>query len=71
MARQIPMPVVLPGRPRSLWSENGQNNGIIYNYCANLCLSATVHCGHDVEAIFEPLFAATDGVVKFGGFDGF
>jgi hypothetical protein len=71
MVRQIPIPVVLPGRPRSLWSENGQNNGIIYNYCANLCLSATVHCGHDVEAIFEPLFAATDGVVKFGGFDGF
>lgn len=71
MVRQIPVPVVLTSRSRSLWSENGLPNGIRYDFCARLCLSADVHCGHDVEAIFEPIFAATDGVVKFAGFDGF
>ena len=69
MVRQIFIPVVLQPRMRSLWSENGQPNGIVYTYCASHCLSANVHCGHDVEAIFEPVFAATDGVVKFGGRD--
>lgn len=69
MVRQIFIPVVLTPRMRHLWSENGQDNGIVYTYCANHCLSAHVHCGHDVEAIWEPLFAATDGVVKFGGRD--
>jgi hypothetical protein len=71
MARTIFIPVVLSPRNRHLWSENGQHNGIVYDYCANHCLSAHVHCGHDVEAIWEPIFAATDGVVKFAGFDGF
>ncbi|MGH2617256.1 MAG: peptidoglycan DD-metalloendopeptidase family protein [Thermomicrobiales bacterium] len=71
MVRQIVIPVVLQPRSRHLWSENGQHNGIVYDYCAQHCLSAHVHCGHDVEAIFEPIFAATDGVVKFAGFDGF
>ncbi len=70
MVRQIFIPVVLQPRSRSLWSENGQDNGIVYDYCAQHCLSAHVHCGHDVEAIFEPIFAATDGVVLFAGFDG-
>jgi hypothetical protein len=72
MVRQIFIPVVLSPRMRHLWSENGKNNDIEYRYCADLCLSAHVHCGHDVEAVFEPIFAATDGVVKFsGGRDGF
>jgi hypothetical protein len=71
MVRQLFIPVVLPPRMRSLWSENGQHNGIVYDYCAQHCLSAHVHCGHDVEAIWEPIFAATDGVVKFAGYDGF
>jgi hypothetical protein len=71
MVRQIFIPVVLNARNRSLFSENGVDNGIRYDYCAGLCLSANVHCGHDVEARFEPIFAATDGVVKFAGFDGF
>src|SRR5918998_6669358 len=70
MARVINIPVVLGGA-RHLWSENGVPNGIIYNYCASHCLSSNVHCGHDVEAIYEPIFAATDGVVKFGGRDRF
>ena len=71
MVRQIHIPVVLSPRNRSLWSENGVNNDIFYQYCADHCLSANVHCGHDIEAIFEPVFAATDGVVMFAGFDGF
>ena len=70
MAPQIPVPVVLGGT-RHLWSVNGQHNGITYRYCADYCLSADVHCGHDVEANFDPIFAATDGVVLFAGFDGF
>jgi hypothetical protein len=68
--RRINIPVVLGG-PRHLWSENGKANGIIYKYCADHCLSQNVHCGHDVEAIYEPIFAATDGLVKFAGYDGF
>jgi hypothetical protein len=68
--RRINVPVVLGG-PRHLWSENGKANGIIYKYCADHCLSENVHCGHDVEAIYEPIFAATDGLVKFAGYDGF
>jgi hypothetical protein len=71
MARQIVIPVVLSPRSRNLWSENGKNNDIRYDYCAELCLSAHVHCGHDVEAVFEPIFAATDGLVKKSGWDGF
>lgn len=73
MAPTIPIPVVLQGAaPRQLWSENGKPNGVFtYEYCRCLCLSADVHCGHDVEANFEPIFAATDGVVKFAGHDGF
>jgi hypothetical protein len=69
MAPTIPVPVVLGGT-RHLWSENGLPNGVFdYEYCRCLCLSKKVHCGHDVEADFEPIFAATDGVVMFAGPD--
>ena len=70
MARVITIPVVLGGA-RHLWSENGVPNGIRYRYCAGHCLTEHVHCGHDVEAIYEPIFAATDGLVKYGGRDEF
>ncbi len=73
MVTTIPVPVVLHGGfERHLWSENGKPNGVFtYEYCRCLCLSSDVHCGHDVEANFEPVFAATDGVVRFAGPDQF
>lgn len=73
MVPRIPVPVVLGGGwQRHLWSVNGEPNGVYeYDYCANLCLSRDVHCGHDVEANFEPIYAATDGVVKFAGDDSY
>jgi hypothetical protein len=73
MVPTIPVPVVLQGGfERHLWSENGKPNGVFtYEYCRCLCFSRDVHCGHDVEANFEPIFAATDGVVKFAGPDQF
>ena len=72
--REIAVPVVLGGGDRTVYSEHGEPNGMPcewYAYAVQVGLAPCVHPGMDIEANFEPLYAATDGVVEFAGSDGY
>jgi hypothetical protein len=68
-ARTIPVPTVLGGE-RQVWSEHGVPNGMScdwYLYAESVGLDYCTHPGVDIEATFEPVYAAVSGVVEFAG----
>lgn len=68
----IIVPVVLGGGERVIYSQHGEPNGMPcwwYEYAVYVGLDWCDHPGIDVDAQFEPLYAATDGVIEFAGWD--
>ena len=71
--RQIEVPTVI-GDTRDVLAENGVPNGMPcwwYDYATIVGLDYCDHPGMDIFVNYEPLYAATDGIVEFSGYDGY
>lgn len=71
--REIDLPVVVGGK-RAVLAENGVPNGMPcwwYDYSTLVGLDYCDHPGMDIYVYYEPLYAATDGVVELAGYDGY
>jgi murein DD-endopeptidase MepM/ murein hydrolase activator NlpD len=68
-ARKLETPLILPPDiEREIFSEHGVPNGMPcewYTYGLNHGLDGCSHPGVDIEAYWEPVYAATDGIVEF------
>lgn len=67
VARAVPV-VFGNNTPREFFSENCVSNGIAnpcgsYEYAESLCCPPCTHPGADIQAVNEPVYAVTDGVV--------
>jgi hypothetical protein len=70
--REIHVKTVLKGGVYHVLAEDGQPNGMPcewYAYATSVGEDYCDHPGEDVDANFENLYAATDGVVEFAGPD--
>lgn len=68
------IPVVLNGATVEFSSENCVHNGLsnactIYKYAVEYGCPPCTHPGADLSIAYAPLYAATDGVVTFSGYD--
>lgn len=74
LARDIDVLVVLGDGPRYVLSEHGVPNGVSCDWYAYATVVGLPYCSHpgvDLDVAYEPLYAATDGVVEFAGADGY
>lgn len=71
--RQINIPTVVGGQ-RDVLAEHGVPNGMPcdwYAYAVVVGLDYCDHPGMDIAVNYEPLYAATDGIVELAGYDGY
>jgi hypothetical protein len=70
--REIHVTTVLRGGVYHVLAEDGQPNGMPcdwYLYATSVGEDYCDHPGEDIDANFENLYAATDGVIEFAGAD--
>src|SRR5690606_16577381 len=72
--RTIPVPTIIGEGEFTVLAEHGVPNGMPcswYEYATLVGLDYCDHPGADVSVYYQPLYAATDGIVEFAGSDGY